>query len=143
MLRPGLAPESAVLERDDDPQTAHFGAFEGERLLGVATFFADDCPARPGIRAWRLRGMATLPEARRRGAGRALVERGVTLARADGAGWMWCNARVTARGFYEKLGFTADGDPFELPGTGEHYLMIKELAGDPGGALSAARRRRA
>ena len=127
VLREGLPPESAILDRDDDPSTSHFGAFEHERLVAVATFFPEDCPGRPESPAWRLRGMATLPEARGRGAGRALVERGARLAREAAAELLWCQARVTARGFYAKLGFSAEGDPFELPRTGRHFLMIKEL----------------
>src|SRR6185369_17118820 len=97
VLRAGLPPESAILDHDDDPGTRHFGAFEGARLVGVATFFVEPCPVRPGSLAWRLRGMATLPDMQDHGAGRALVETGVAVARADGATIMWCNARVSAR----------------------------------------------
>jgi GNAT superfamily N-acetyltransferase len=127
VLRAGLPPESAILDHDDDPGTHHLGAFDGARLFGVATFFAEPCPLEPEPRAWRLRGMATLPDMRGRGAGRALVARGVELARADDAALMWCNARVAARGFYEKLGFAAVGDEFQLPVAGPHYVMIKKL----------------
>jgi len=130
VLRAGLPAETAILDHDDDPSTRHFGAFVDERLVGVATFFADPCPVRPGQRAWRLRGMATLAEMQGRGAGRALVAMGIGIAKADRAALMWCNARVTARGFYEKLGFAAVGDEFELPNSGRHYVMIN-TPGDP------------
>jgi GNAT superfamily N-acetyltransferase len=127
VLRPGLPPETAILDHDDDLATRHFGAFDGARLVGVATFFPEPCPLRPGPRAWRLRGMATLAEMQRRGGGRSLVAEGVRVARADHAELMWCNARVTARGFYEKLGFATVGDKFVLPVAGPHYVMIKDL----------------
>jgi GNAT superfamily N-acetyltransferase len=127
VLRAGLPPESAILDHDDDPGTRHFGAFDGERLVGVATFFAEPCPLRPGPRAWRLRGMATLADMQGRGAGSSLVTKGVGVARNDGAALMWCNARISARGFYEKLGFAAVGDEFDLPVAGPHYVMIKDL----------------
>jgi GNAT superfamily N-acetyltransferase len=129
VLRAGLPPASAILDRDDDPGTRHFGAFDGLRLVGVATFFAEACPLRPGPHAWRLRGMATLPDMQGRGAGSSLVAEGVEVAKASDATLMWCNARVSARGFYEKLGFTAIGDEFELPVAGPHYVMIKHLGG--------------
>ena len=87
--------------------TYHFGAFDGGRLVGVATFFPEKCPVEPGPRAWCLRGMATLPDLQRRGAGRALVAEGVGAAEAAGAELMWCKARTSARGFYESLGFVA------------------------------------
>jgi GNAT superfamily N-acetyltransferase len=127
VLRPGLPPESAIFERDDDPQTLHFGAFDGERLCGVVTFFPERCPLRTRSTAWRLRGMATLADVRGRGAGRALVAEGVRVAEASGATLLWCNARISASGFYEKLGFSAAGERFELPATGPHYVMIKAL----------------
>ena len=127
LLRAGMPPESAILDHDDDPGTRHFGAFHGTRLVGVATFFAEPCPLRPGLRAWRLRGMATVTDMQGRGAGSSLVAEGVGVARADNAALMWCNARVTARGFYERLGFAAIGDEFELPVAGEHYVMIRDL----------------
>ena len=127
VLRAGMPPESAILDRDDDHGTRHFGAFDGARLVGVATFFAEPCPLRPGTKAWRLRGMATLDDMQGRGAGSALVAEGVRAATASGAALMWCNARIGARGFYEKLGFVAVGDEFELPVTGPHYMMIKDL----------------
>jgi GNAT superfamily N-acetyltransferase len=129
VLRAGLPPESAVLDHDDDPGTRHFGAFEGSRLVGVATFFAEPCPVKPGPRGWRLRGMATLPDMQRRGAGSALVAEGVRVATSCGSELMWCNARTSARGFYESLGFVAVGKEFDLPVAGPHYLMVKDLKG--------------
>ena len=127
VLRPGLPPESAILDHDDDPRTRHFGAFDGAKLVGVATFFPEPCPVRPGPRAWRLRGMATFPEMQGRGGGSSLVAEGLRVARADNAELMWCNARVSARGFYEKLGFATVGNEFVLPVAGPHYVMIKDL----------------
>ena len=38
VLRPGMPPEVAVFDHDDDSATRHFGAFDGLRLVGVATF---------------------------------------------------------------------------------------------------------
>jgi len=127
VLRAGLPPETAILEHDDDPDTRHFGAYEGGRLVGVATFFPERCSEQPAAPGWRLRGMATLPEMQRRGAGRALVAAGVRVAEAAGAALMWCQARTSARGFYESLGFVAVGEEFNLPIAGPHYLMIKDL----------------
>ena len=54
VLRAGLPPESAIMDHDDDPGTRHFGAFFGSRLVGVATFFAESCPLRPGPQRARL-----------------------------------------------------------------------------------------
>lgn len=127
VLRAGLPESAARFANDDDPATVHLGAFDGARLVAVATFFPEAYGGRPGARAWRLRGMATLPPWRGRGMGAALVLEGERIARASGAAALWCNARLTARGFYEKLGFAIEGDPFELPQSGVHYAMVKDL----------------
>jgi GNAT superfamily N-acetyltransferase len=127
VLRPGSPPEAAIFDHDDDPGTRHFGAFDGTRLVGVATFFPEPCPVKPGKHAWRLRGMATFPEMRGHGGGSKLVAEGFRVAREGRAELMWCNARVSARGFYEKLGFATLGEEFVLPVAGPHYVMIKDL----------------
>ena len=128
VLRAGMSLASAIFDHDDDPGARHFGAFDGARLVGVATFFPEPCPGRPEAPAWRLRGMATLGDMQGRGAGRALAAEGVSAAAAAGATVIWCNARVSARGFYEKLGYVAVGDEFELPASGRHHVMIKDLS---------------
>jgi GNAT superfamily N-acetyltransferase len=127
VLRAGLPPESAILPHDDDAETRHVGAFDGERLIGVATFFPEPCPGRPSVSAWRLRGMATIHDRQRSGAGRALIAEGIRIARDGGAVLLWCNARVSARGFYEKVGFVTEGPQFDLSVAGPHYVMIKDL----------------
>ena len=40
---------------------------------------------------------------------------------------MWCNARVPAVRFYEKLGWAVSGEPFEIPTAGPHVKMTKRL----------------
>ena len=127
ILRAGLSVDSARFREDDDPRTVHLGAFGDGRLVAVATFFPEEAPGRPGVPAWRLRGMATLADWRGRGGGKALVLRGIDLARRAGAQALWCHARVTARPFYEKLGFAAEGAEFELPHSGKHFVMTRPL----------------
>ena len=127
ILRAGRPAAEAILPRDDDPATIHLGAFDGDALTAVATFFPEDTPFRPGRTGWRLRGMATRPEWRGRGAATALLREGIRIARDAGADSMWCLARVTARGFYETLGFAVEGEELELPVSGRHFVMILEL----------------
>ena len=39
-------------------------------------------------------------------------------------GWeLWCNARESAVSFYAKHGWRAEGEPFEIPKIGPHYVM--------------------
>jgi GNAT superfamily N-acetyltransferase len=127
VLRAGFPPETAVFDHDDDPTTLHLGAFDGGRLVGVATFFPEPYPNDPAPTAWRLRGMATIPDMQRRGIGRALMLKGMDAATQAGAELMWFNARITALEFYRSLGFVAVGDEVVHPMSGAHYVMFKRL----------------
>jgi GNAT superfamily N-acetyltransferase len=134
VLRPGRTLEELVYPGDDDPGCAHFGAFDDAgRLVGIATVFPDPAPANlRGVMpdtaftpagAFRLRGMATLPEVRGAGYGRALMEACFDHARAQGGEYLWCNARVNAAGFYRSIGLEAFGDAFDIDLIGPHYVM--------------------
>jgi len=134
VLRAGRPERDSLFPEDDLPDTVHLGAFDEERLVGVATFFPEGLSPFPS--AWRLRGMAALPTARGRGVGRALVERGFAEAEAAGADLLWCNGRLDAAGFYLKLGFEIDGGIFDPHGTGPHHRFVRRIVehGLPGGA---------
>ena len=71
--------------------------------------------------------MATAPDARGRGLGAALLAACLHHARDRGGRRVWCNARVTAEGFYLRAGFVAEGARFDLPEIGEHVVMAVSL----------------
>jgi GNAT superfamily N-acetyltransferase len=128
VLRPGFPRESAVFDGDDAPHTLHFGAFEGERLIGVASIYLAPFPAMPDSSpAWQLRGMATLPEVRGRRFGCALLDACVARARQENAALLWCNARTGAAAFYRKHGWEILGVEFDIPTVGPHYRMLLKL----------------
>jgi hypothetical protein len=91
-----------------------------------------------GPSAWQLRGMATDPTVRGSGAGGALLTACLAhaaknpqiappnpnISNAPGA-ILWCNARIGVRGFYERYGLTASGDPYDIPTVGPHLFMWK------------------
>jgi GNAT superfamily N-acetyltransferase len=124
VLRPGFSRETAVFDGDDAPGTLHLGAFDGERLVGVASIYLAPFPAQPGVTpAFQLRGMATLPEVRGAGFGKALLAACVSAAREKDAVLLWCNARTGAAKFYEKNGWQIVGDEFDIPTVGPHVRM--------------------
>jgi len=114
---------------DDDPATFHLAArTEDGDVVGVVRFSPAPCPWRPLARApWQLRGMATDAAVRGSGAGRALIDHGLAQVAARGGDLVWCDARVTAAGFYERMGFTVVTDEFDKPGIGPHVGMCKDL----------------
>lgn len=73
--------------------------------------------------AWRVRAMATRPDARGVGVGTAVLEALFSHVRARGGGVVWCNARVPARRLYERAGLTVFGDVWVDPDIGPHVVM--------------------
>ena len=100
------------------------GAFDDDQLVAVGFVGADGESG-----TWRVRGMATAPATRGRGAGRAVLAALVQHASDRGATRIWCNARIPARSLYERAGFRVVSEEFELPEIGPHLVM--ELALDP------------
>jgi len=133
VLRPGRRREDAVFESDEDARTRHFGAFDAVTgaLAGVVTVHPAPWPGEPvgaaRVEAWQLRGLATLPAVRGRGYGVALVKQVHQTVREAGGDVLWCNARVAAVPFYERLGWMVVGGEFDIPTVGAHFRMIRRI----------------
>jgi GNAT superfamily N-acetyltransferase len=132
VLRPGQPADQLVFPADDAPETLHVAIVEGGRVLGVGSVMRDSHPRDPRPDDWRVRGMASRPEVRGRGIGAALLAHCEAHTREHGGARLWCNARTAAQSFYEHAGFTAEGDKFDIPSIGPHYLMSKQLDHAPG-----------
>jgi GNAT superfamily N-acetyltransferase len=105
------------------PEAFAVGGFDGERLIAVGIVAPSGGPGR-----WRVRGMATAAGERGRGVGREVLDALLEHARVSGGTCVWCNARVPARSFYERAGFRACSDVFELPAIGPHLVMERDLS---------------
>jgi GNAT superfamily N-acetyltransferase len=131
VLRPHLPP-GAPLPGDDLRHGVHLAAVDDAGTALCTCFvYADPCPWLPQRSAWRLRQMATDERHRGEGLGAEVVELAARYAAAQGAQVLWCNARETAAGFYERVGFARHGAVF----TDEHHpsphvRMWRELSGD-------------
>ena len=122
--------EGRPVPRLEDPAgTFHLAAHNSSgRLVGVVRFSPAACPWRPEARApWQLRGMATDPTVRGAGAGRALITEGLARVAAHGGDLVWCDARVPALGFYERMGFVVVTEEFDKPEGGPHRGMLIDL----------------
>lgn len=126
VLRPGLRAGSA-LPGDGEPGVVHLGAYDGNGLLSACLIYPEECPWLPGEHAWRLRGMATDPKRRGNGAASAVLHEAVRIAKADSATALWCLARETAVGFYQRNGWTAFQTVFDTE-IGPHLRMWLRLA---------------
>ena len=126
VLRPGRPIEECIFDGDEDKKTIHLGAFINQDLIGIASFVVDHKDYFTG-KQYRLRGMAVLPEYRKKGYGKKLVSHGEKLLHEQGINTLWFNAREVALHFYNGLGFMVKGKPFEIETVGTHYVMYKVL----------------
>jgi GNAT superfamily N-acetyltransferase len=111
----------------DEPSDAYaVGVFDRGNLISVGLVAPDGEPG-----AWRVRGMATVPRARGKGAGTAVLEALVRRAIGGGASRVWCNARTPARSLYERAGFRTVSEEFELPDIGPHFVMERRTDDAP------------
>jgi ribosomal protein S18 acetylase RimI-like enzyme len=127
VLRPH-DPADVVWPNDDAPGTLHVAARDDAgQIVGVATVAREPHRSDPRPGDWRIRGMATAPAARGRGIATALLQACLEHARAAGGARAWCTARTGAVRLYERAGFVAEGDVFEVPHIGPHLLMTRPL----------------
>jgi GNAT superfamily N-acetyltransferase len=117
VLRPYMTVEELAEHEPGD--AVAFGVFQDDELVAVGLVGPEG--ETPGD--WRIRGMATAPHARGRGAGTKVLQALVQHARNNGATRVWCNARTPARSLYERAGFVATSDEFETQRIGPHYRM--------------------
>jgi predicted GNAT family N-acyltransferase len=139
ILRAGLPFDAARFEGDDEATTRHYVVVEGDEPVVCLSLMISEWEGRP---AWQLRGMATAAGVQGRGLGRRLLETAVADARRDAPERIfWCNARTSAVGFYEKLGWKVMSEPFDVITAGPHVrmLLVDDVSRRAGG-LEAANR---
>lgn len=127
VLRPNLTIEECKYEIDNLEGTFHLGAFYQDNLASIATFSLENHPDFNIERQYRLRGMATLPEYRKLGAGRLLINYAMDLIKKENINILWCQGRTSVQDYYEKLGFKMYGEVFYYEPSGAHLIMYKEL----------------
>jgi GNAT superfamily N-acetyltransferase len=130
VLREGRADAVVVFPEDHVPGAFHLCVTEGDGgpVIAVASFSPGATAARPGRRAFRLRGMAVEPAWQGRGVGRVLFRAAVDRLRASGAEVLWANSRDSALDFYRCLGMEVVGEGFVTEIGLPHHLVILDLA---------------
>jgi len=129
VLRPHQRVEDMGLPGDDDPSTVYLAtlAVDGS-VTGCLRLQRVPCPWRPvAADAWQLRAMAVDASRRGHDLGAALVAGAVDQVARAGGGLLWCKARLAARAFYERAGFTAVTELWEEPHIGLHVGMLREV----------------
>lgn len=110
------------LERDEHDATADHVIVEDDAGRLVATGRLVVLDGRVG----KVGRMAVSRQARGRGAGAAVLAELERIARSKQLDEILLHAQLTARGFYDRAGYAAQGEEFEEAGIG-HVAMRKRL----------------
>ena len=111
---------------DFEKDTFHLGAFNNDQLIAVSSFMKSSNKQFKGFQ-YQLRGMATLEEFQGMGTGKLMMDHAFKLLGDLKIASLWCNARIVAVPFYEKLGLKTVGEPYDIEFIGPHYVMVKIL----------------
>lgn len=98
--------EITEMELADDFEGTHFGLYFNHELTAVVSLFVKDGMA-------QFRKLAVLPSKQRNGLGKLLLQYVIDYCKQQPVKLLWCNARVSAVGFYEKFGFVTEGEPYQ------------------------------
>jgi GNAT superfamily N-acetyltransferase len=127
VLRKGKPLSTCLFDGDDLESTLHFGFFINTELAGIISLYKKNNENFETHNQYQIRGMAALEHHQKKGIGAALVLFCEDYCKKQLVELIWFNARTTAVGFYEKLGYQKTGMPFEIKDVGEHSLMSKIL----------------
>jgi predicted GNAT family N-acyltransferase len=108
------------MEMEEDNHGYHFGAFKDNKLVAVVSLFkhSDD---------WQFRKFAVSADMQKTGVGTQLLNYITNLVVQEHGTRLWCNARLSAVGFYERFGFTQTGKIFNKKSI-DYIIMEKALS---------------
>lgn len=126
ILRPLHPREACVYAEDNFESTFHLGIFENNKVISNGTFMQQAQPKLPEAKLpYRLRGMATDNNQQKKGLGQKIIIAAEAELKKRNCDLLWFNARVSAEGFYQKLGYTAIEEIFNIDTIGPHKIMYK------------------
>jgi GNAT superfamily N-acetyltransferase len=105
------------MEMEEDDHGYHFGAFKDNELVGVVSLFQKGSD-------FQFRKFAVDASVQNMGIGKTLLMYMEGFAINEGAKRIWCNARVSAIGFYARYGFVQTGKLFSKNGF-DYEIMEK------------------
>lgn len=126
-LRQGKPYSTTSYKRDDESTTFHLACLLNNEAISCATFYPENNSFFAKEKAYRLRGMATDLEYRKKGIGKKIMLQAVEKIKKKKGTLLWCNARLVAVDFYKKLGLQIKGEEFDISDIGPHYLMYKKI----------------
>lgn len=101
---------------DQDPVSQHFVVYDQDRAIATARLLPDH----------HLGRVAVLPEYRGQGIGRLIMLDMIAYAKSQNHPLLQLSAQTHATSFYEKLGFTVQGDEYDECGI-PHIEMVMPI----------------
>ena len=103
----------------EDENGIHFGLFVEENLVSVVSVFIHGQEA-------QFRKFATLEQFQGKGNGSKLLQYIFDFLEAKNTKRIWCNARISKAGFYQKFGMTTTDATFEKEGM--EYVVMEKIS---------------
>jgi len=125
ILRQGQPLSSCAMEGDTLENTLHYGVFQNNQLIGIGSCMDEPNEKFPSSK--RIRGLAVIDSFRGAGIGSKLltaIEKDIKNKKKD---WAWMNARASVIEFYLERGYHIQGNSFDIPPIGKHYICVKHL----------------
>ena len=107
------------MEMEEDSQGYHFAAFKDNYIVAVVSLFQRE-------NDWQFRKFAVSDKVQKAGIGTQLLNYITGFVEQEHGTRLWCNARLSATGFYSKFGFTKTGNEFQKNGF-DYIIMEKTL----------------
>ncbi|MGN6293817.1 MAG: GNAT family N-acetyltransferase [Chitinophagaceae bacterium] len=95
--------EISYVQLPEDNKGRHLGLYIDDKLVSVVSLFEQE-------NAIQFRKFATLASQQGKGYGSRLLDYVIQEAGKEGKQLIWCNARISARGFYERFGMYTTGE---------------------------------
>lgn len=109
----------SFVQMKEDDNGLHFGLYEDHELISVLSLFINGHDA-------QFRKFATLTSDQGKGYGSLLLHHVLLESASLGATRIWCNARATKAGFYERFGLQkTTKEPFEKNGLLFYVMEIQ------------------
>jgi len=127
ILRPDGTFEDCQFDGDELASTMHFGLFDGDVLMAIASVYCRDYESNEYYvgKGYQLRSMAVAKAVQGQGVGQRLLTAICDEMKAMDVDYLWANARVSAVAFYQRAGFDISPDVFDIADVGPHQHIVK------------------
>ena len=127
VLWPHIKNGNYSIKVDKDITTFHLGTFADNKIISVGTFVKELNSKFESNSQYRLRAMATDKKYQIKGGGRVLFLKGIEILKEKKIDILWCDARMNAIGFYQKLNMKNMPGLYNIKNIGLHQTMFINL----------------